>query len=66
MSTLHGSKNEPADPVRVANVGPQDLATNQKQDLPWICGEEKVSLLWIGEVYNQYTVDAPIERPGKK
>ncbi len=64
--SLHGTKNEPPEAAKMANVGPKDLTTNEKQPLPWTCGEEKVALMWVGQVYDQFTIDAPIERPGKK
>lgn len=50
----------------MGNLKPREISSNQQEPLPWICGEDKVALNWIGEVYDQYTVDAPVERPGKK
>ncbi len=55
------------DSLDTANVQPEDMATNQEATVvPWLCGEQKVALRWISPAYNQFTREAPAERPGKK
>lgn len=56
----------PDDRRRLGNLKEADLATNQEQSYPWFAGEEKLAVLWTGRVYNQFTREAPMERPGKK
>lgn len=64
-----GARTTPApDPeIDAANVQPEGMATNQEATVvPWLCGEQKVALRWISPAYNQFTAEAPVERPGKK
>ena len=50
-----------------ANVQDEELSTNQEATvIPWVCGESKLALRWISPPYNQFTIEAPMERPGKK
>lgn len=66
---MKGTKQTPTpDPaIETANIQPEDMATNQEATVvPWLCGEQKVALRWISPAYNQFTKEAPIERPGKK
>lgn len=59
--------NLPADDPDPANIGEADLSTNEAGTVvPWGCGEFKVALRWISPAYNQFTREAPDERPGKK
>ena len=66
MSDLHESKNEPPPRVTIGNVKPADVSSNQPQPLPWVCGEGFVPLQVVGQIYDQFTRDAPAEVPGKK
>lgn len=49
------------------NVEADELATNQQaMPVPLFAGEAKFALQWICEPYNQFTREAPADRPGKK
>lgn len=62
-----GVKNQPDPEQDTANIDPEEMSTNQEGIVvPWGCGEFIVSLRWVSPVYNQFTKEAPIERPGKK
>ena len=57
----------PDPPVDPGNVDAQELSTNQEAIVvPLIMGEQRLPLIWISSIYNQYTVPAPVDRPGKK
>lgn len=50
-----------------ANIEPGELSTNQEATvLPVFAGETKFALVWLCDPFNQFTKDAPQERPGKK
>lgn len=60
-------KNLPDPQLDPGNVQDEELATNQEAIvIPWVCGERKIALRWISPAYNQFTIEAPMERPGKK
>ena len=60
-----GIKPDPA--LDEGNVNGEDVSTNQEATvLPWCAGEQKIAVHWISPVYNQFTKEAPNERPGKK
>jgi hypothetical protein len=63
-----GTNNIKPDPeIEMANTDPEDFSTNQEAAvLPWFTGERKIALRWISPVYDQFTKEAPQERPGKK
>jgi hypothetical protein len=62
-----GSANIPDPDLAMANTEAEEYSTNQEASvLPWLAGEQKVALRWISPVYNQFTKEAPVERPGKK
>jgi len=63
---IHGEKQTVEPAKKVGNVGADDLATNEQRPLLTFAGEEVTTPLWIGQIYDQNTVDAPVERPGKK
>lgn len=62
------SKGSLPDPDSTAgNVEPDEVSTNQQAvPLPMFAGEAKFALVWLCEPYNQFTREAPAERPGKK
>jgi hypothetical protein len=61
------TKNQPDPELNDANTEADEFSTNQEAvSIPWFCGERKVALRWISPIYNQYTKEAPQERPGKK
>lgn len=60
-----GQTPDPAAPA--GNVEPEELATNREgETVPWFCGEQTFALKWIMDPKNQFTREAPAERPGKK
>ena len=62
-----GIKNLPDPELNMGNMDPEDYSTTQAASvLPWFCGERKIALRWISPVHNQFTKEAPEERPGKK
>lgn len=65
---MKGGSIKPTDPsLDTGNTAPDEVATNQEAAvLPWGVGETKVAVRWISPVYNQFTREAPAERPGKK
>jgi len=65
---MKGTSIKPIDPdLENGNTAPDEVATNQEAAvLPWLAGEQKVAVRWISPVYNQFTKEAPAERPGKK
>lgn len=59
--------NLPSDDPDPANLSEEELSTNEAATVvPWGCGEFKVALRWISPPYNQFTREAPEERPAKK
>ena len=62
-----GSTPKPDPEIDMGNTANDDFSTNQESVvLPWFAGEQKLALRWISPVYNQFTREAPQERPGKK
>ena len=50
-----------------ANVEADELSTNQEAiTIPMFAGESKFAMVWLCDAFNQFTKDAPSERPGKK
>lgn len=65
-SINHGTADDLPAAQTPGNVGPSDMATNQESVhfIGW--GTCKVPARWIGQAYDQFTKDAPTERPSKK
>ena len=64
---MKGGTNLPDPGPDPANVDSGVLSTNaQAIPLPMFSGEAKFALTWISPPYNQSTLPAPDERPGKK
>lgn len=62
-----GGTNLPDPDLNMANSEAEEYSTNQEASVvPWFCGEQKIALRWVSPVYNQFTKEAPVERPGKK
>lgn len=62
-----GSNIKPDAALQQGNLDGEDMSTNQESTvLPWCCGEVKVAVHWISPIYDQFTKEAPTERPGKK
>ena len=62
-----GSNIKPDNKLDTANIQGTDFSTNQQAvPVPWFVGERKISVRWVSPVYNQFTKEAPVERPGKK
>lgn len=60
-------KNLPDPEIDPANVQDEEWSTNQEGIVvPWVCGEQKLALRWVSPAMNQFTIEAPVERPGKK
>ncbi|MBN8249106.1 MAG: hypothetical protein J0L84_16890 [Verrucomicrobia bacterium] len=50
-----------------ANLEAEELSTNQEAAvIPMFAGEAKFALVWLSPAMNQFTREAPAERPGKK
>ena len=61
------TKNQPDPELNDANTEADEFSTNQEAvSIPWFCGERKVALRSISPIYNQFTKEAPQERPGKE
>lgn len=62
-----GAVTKPDTEIDMGNTDSEDFSTNQEAvALPWFVGERKIALRWISPPYNQFTKEAPAERPGKK
>ena len=62
-----GSVNLPDPNAEPGNLNPDDLATNREAvPVPLVAGEVKAALVWLSQPWNQFTKEAPMERPGKK
>ncbi len=63
-----GSRNDvPAPAPEPTAMESESVSTAQEaRPLPYIAGERKIAVRWISRVYNQYTREAPQQRPGKK
>lgn len=66
LDQIHGDMNEPGEASLVANVDPDNISSNEQKTIPYVAGKASVPCMWIGVIYDQYQVDAPVERPGKK
>ncbi len=61
------TRNQPDPELNLANTEEDEFSTNQEAvSIPWFCGERKLALRWVSPIYNQFTKEAPQERPGKK
>ena len=50
-----------------ANLDSAELSTNQEATVaPLFAGETKFALAWLSPAMDQFTREAPAERPGKK
>lgn len=64
---MKGGANQPDPDPSVGNLDANEVSTNkQASPLPMFAGEAKFALVWLCEPYNQFTKEAPAERPGKK
>lgn len=65
---MKGGGSKPPEPeADLANTDARDFSTNQAaQVVPIFWGEREVALRWISPLVNQFTREAPAERPGKK
>lgn len=64
---MKGSGNLPDASPDLGNVDETELATNQQAvPVPFFAGEASFALQWLCEPFNQFTVEAPAERPSKK
>ena len=63
---IHGDSNEPQPAMKIGNLQPDKISTNERRVYPLIGGTGIVPALHIGQVYDQFEVDAPTERPSKK
>ena len=58
------TKGAPGAERNLANMEPEEFSSNQEGSHVWFAGEEKIALRWVGEIYNQYTIE--VEGGGKK
>lgn len=64
---MKGGGNLPDPNQSVGNLESDEVSTNQQAvPLPLHAGEAKFALRWLCEPFNQFTKEAPAERPGKK
>ncbi len=62
-----GARNLPDSEIETGNLTPDEMSTNQEGTVvPWFAGEQIFALRWISPVYDQFTREAPNDRPGKK
>ncbi len=60
-------KNAPAPEPEPTGIENETISSSQEAvAVPYLAGERKIALKWITRIYNQNTVEAPVERPGKK
>ena len=53
--------------LETGNVDPDEISSNQQViPVPMFAGEMKLALQWLCDPYNQFTREAPADRPGKK
>ena len=57
---------KPDAPRKVGNVSADKVSTNERRVIPFGRGKYITAALHVGQIYDQYTIDAPVERPGKK
>lgn len=64
---MKGGKPQQRDPVPdPANLSQQELSSNQEVTaIPWFCGQQICSLIWITPIYNQFTKDIDTGGKGK-
>ena len=55
-----GNANKPEEEKEdPGNLRAEEISTNERaRVLPWFCGEQKLGLFWIGQPFDQYTVEA--------
>lgn len=59
--------NLPDPDPEVGNVDADEVSTNSESSVvPVFAGEAKFALVWLCEPFDQFTREAPAERPGKK
>lgn len=64
---MKGGANIPDAEQSVGNLEADEVATNAEAVvLPVFAGERKFALTWLCEPFDQFTREAPAERPGKK
>lgn len=60
------SYKPPVEP-EITGLEEESIANTQEATpVPILAGERRVSVVWISRVYNQFTKEAPEERPAKK
>lgn len=64
---MKGGGNLPDPAPDTGNLSADDVATNAEAAvLPVFAGEALLACRWISEPFNQFTREAPADRPGKK
>lgn len=64
---MKGGANIPDAAQDTGNLGADEVSTNQEAAVvPVFAGEAKFALVWLSSAMNQFTREAPAERPGKK
>lgn len=64
---MKGGANVPDPSTDTGNLSDDEVSTNAEATvLPIFAGEAKFAAVWISEPMNQFTREAPAERPGKK
>lgn len=62
-----GSNEIPEATADVGNLESDEVSSNQQAVVvPLFAGEAKFALKWLCDPFNQFTREAPAERPGKK
>jgi len=65
MSKLHQEMRLRDEENRLANLEPDELATNEEATvLPWLAGEAKLPARWMSPVYKPFT--RKVKVPGAK
>jgi hypothetical protein len=61
------SADVPSERPDAGNLDENEVSTNQQAlPVPLFAGEASLALHWLCNPYNQFTREAPAERPGKK
>ncbi len=64
---VKGGANIPDAAPDAANLEAEELSTNQEAAVvPMFAGAAKFALVWLSPAMDQFTREAPAERPGKK
>ncbi len=64
---MKGGSNAPDPAPDVGNLAADDVSTNAEAAVLRVFGGESLlACVWISEPFNQFTKEAPADRPGKK